>query len=162
MNLLLRTALTVSHRIWAPHVKNWLIGKVSDAGRDWGQEEKGTTEDEMAGWHHQLDGHDFGWTPGVGERGRPGMLQFMELQRIGQDWVTELNWTDRVWVVEFSFSCISMHTLISFLISSVICWLFSRVLFSLHVLEFLIVFLLFSSVQFSHSVKSDSLRPHES
>jgi len=44
---------------WPPHVKSWLIGKDSDAGRDWGQEEKGTTEDEMAGWHHRLDGHEF-------------------------------------------------------------------------------------------------------
>ena len=43
--------------LWPPHVKSWLIGKDSDAGRDWGQEEKGTTEDEMAGWHHWLDGH---------------------------------------------------------------------------------------------------------
>ena len=43
-----------------PHVKSWLIGKDPDAGRDWGQEEKGTTEDEMTGWHHQLDGHGFG------------------------------------------------------------------------------------------------------
>ena len=46
--------------VWPPHVKSWLIGKDSDAGRDWGQEEKGTTEDKMAGWHHQLDGHGFG------------------------------------------------------------------------------------------------------
>ena len=45
--------------LWAPHAKSWLIGKDPDAGRDWGQEEKGTTEDEMAGWHHQLDGHEF-------------------------------------------------------------------------------------------------------
>ena len=44
-----------------------LIGKDSDTGRDWGQEEKGTTEDEMAGWHHRLNGHVFGWTPGVGD-----------------------------------------------------------------------------------------------
>ena len=51
--------------LWPPHAKSWLIGKDSDAGRDWGQEEKGTTEDEMAGWHHQLDGHEFEWTPGV-------------------------------------------------------------------------------------------------
>ena len=43
------------------------FGKDPDAGRDWGQEEKGTTEDEMAGWHHQLDAHEFGWTPGVGD-----------------------------------------------------------------------------------------------
>ena len=45
--------------LWPPHKKSWLIGKDSDAARDSGQEEKGTTEDEMAGWHHQLDGHEF-------------------------------------------------------------------------------------------------------
>ena len=45
--------------LWPPHVKSWLIGKDSDAGRDWGQEEKRMTEDEMAGWHHRLDGHEF-------------------------------------------------------------------------------------------------------
>ena len=45
--------------LWPPHAKRWLIGKDPDAGRDWGQEEKGTTEDEMAGWHHRLDGHEF-------------------------------------------------------------------------------------------------------
>ena len=45
--------------LWPPHVKSWLIGKDPDAGRDWGKEEKGTTEDEMAGWHHQLDEHGF-------------------------------------------------------------------------------------------------------
>ena len=45
--------------LWPPHVKNRLIGKDSDAGRDWGQGEKGMTEDEMAGWHHQLDGCEF-------------------------------------------------------------------------------------------------------
>ena len=45
--------------LWPPHAKSWLIGKESDAGRDWGQEEKGTTEDEMAGWHHRLDTHEF-------------------------------------------------------------------------------------------------------
>ena len=52
---------------WPPDVKNWLIGKDSDAGRDWRQEEKGMTEDEMAGWRHQLDGPEFEWTPGVGD-----------------------------------------------------------------------------------------------
>ena len=45
--------------LWPPHAKSGLIGKDSDAGRDWGQEKKGTTEDEMAGWHHRLDGHEF-------------------------------------------------------------------------------------------------------
>ena len=45
--------------LWPPDVKSWFIGKAPDAGRDWGQEEKGTTEDEMTGWHHRLDGHEF-------------------------------------------------------------------------------------------------------
>ena len=74
--------------LWPPHKKSWLIGNDSDAGRDWGQEEKGMTEDEMAGWHHWLDGCEFEWT------GRPGMLQFMGSQRVGHNWVTELNWTE--------------------------------------------------------------------
>jgi len=52
--------------LWPPHAKSWLIGKDSDGGRDWGQEEKGMTEDEIAGWHHRLDGRESGWTPGVG------------------------------------------------------------------------------------------------
>ena len=51
--------------IWPPDVKNWLIGKDPDAGKDWRQEEKGTTEDEMVGWHHRHNGHEFGWTPEV-------------------------------------------------------------------------------------------------
>ena len=54
--------------LWPPHAKSWLIGKDSDAGRDWGQEEKGMAEDEMAGWHHWLDRCEFEWTPGVGDR----------------------------------------------------------------------------------------------
>ena len=53
--------------LWPPHMKSWLIGKDPDAGRDWGQEEKGTTENEIAGWHHWLNGHEFVWTPGVGD-----------------------------------------------------------------------------------------------
>ena len=53
--------------LWPPHAKSWLIGKDSDDGSGWGQEEKGTTEDEMAGWHHWLDGREFEWTLGVGD-----------------------------------------------------------------------------------------------
>ena len=51
--------------LWPLHEKSWLIRKDPNAGKDWGQEEKGTTEDEMAGWHHRLDGHGFGYTLGV-------------------------------------------------------------------------------------------------
>ena len=53
--------------LWPPDAKSWLIGKDPDAGKDWGQEEKRMTEDEMVGWHHRLNGHRFGWTPGVGD-----------------------------------------------------------------------------------------------
>ena len=53
--------------LWPPDAKSWLIWKDPDAGKDWGQEEKGMTEDEMVGWHHRLDGHGFEWTPGVGD-----------------------------------------------------------------------------------------------
>ena len=74
--------------LWLPDVKSWLIGKDPDAGKDWRQEEKGMTEDEMVGWHHRLNGHGFGWTLGA------GVLQFMGSQRIGHNWVTELNWTE--------------------------------------------------------------------
>ena len=52
---------------WPPDLKSWLIWKDPDARKDWGQEEKGTIEDKMVGWHHQLNGHGFGWTPGVDE-----------------------------------------------------------------------------------------------
>ena len=52
--------------LWPPDVKSWLIGKDPDPGKDWGQE-KGTMEDEVVGWHHQLNGHEFEWTPGVGD-----------------------------------------------------------------------------------------------
>ena len=65
----------------------------TDAGRDWGQEEKGTTEDEMAGWHHQLDGHVWANSGSWWWTGRPGVLQFMGSQRVGHEWATELNWT---------------------------------------------------------------------
>ena len=53
--------------LWPPDVESWLIWKDPDAGKDWGQEEKGTTEDEMVGWHHQHNGHGFGWTLRVGD-----------------------------------------------------------------------------------------------
>ena len=75
-------------------MKSWLIGKDSDAGRDWRQEEKGTTEDEMAGWHHRLDGRESEWTLGVGD-GQGGLACCDSWgRRVGHDWATELNWTE--------------------------------------------------------------------
>ena len=79
--------------LWPSHAKSWLIGKDSDAGRDWGQEEKGTTEDEMAGWHHLLDGHGFGWTLGVGD-GQGGLACCSSWGRKESDTTERLNWTE--------------------------------------------------------------------
>ena len=73
-----------------PHVKSWLIGKDSDAGRDWGQEEKGTAEDEMVGWHHRLNGHGFGWTPGAGAR-QGGLVSCGSWSRRESDTTEQLN-----------------------------------------------------------------------
>ena len=75
------------------HVKSWLIGKNSDAGRDWGQEEKGMAEDEMAGWHHRLNGHEFEWTPGVGD-GQRGLVCCNSWGHKELDTTEQLNWTE--------------------------------------------------------------------
>ena len=83
--------------LWPPHVKSWLIGKDSDAGRDWGQEEKGMTEDEMAGWHHWFDGCESGWTPGVGD-GQGGLACCGSWGRKELDTTEQLNWTELNWV----------------------------------------------------------------
>ena len=79
--------------LWPPDVKNWLTGEDPDARKDWRQEDKGTTEDEMAGWHHWLDktcwasSRSWWWTE------KPGVLQTMESQNVGGEWATELNQT---------------------------------------------------------------------
>ena len=80
--------------LWPPDAKNWLIGKDLYLGKDWRQEEKGTTEDEMVGWHYRLNGRvwvncrSWWWT------GRPGVLQSMWSQRVRHNWLNELNWTE--------------------------------------------------------------------
>ena len=72
--------------LWPPDAKNWLIGKDPDAGKDWRQEEKGITEDEMIGGHHQFDGLEFDQALGVGDKtGKPGVLQSLGSQRGGHD-----------------------------------------------------------------------------
>ena len=76
--------------LWPPHEKCWLIGKDSDAGRDWRQEEKGKTEDEMAGWHHWLNGREFAWTPGVGDR-QGGLVHYDSWGRKESDTTEWLN-----------------------------------------------------------------------
>ena len=79
--------------LWPPDVKSWLFGKDPDAGKDWGQEEKGMTEDEMVGWHHWPNGHGFGWTPGVGD-GQGGLACCSSWGRKESDTTEWMNWTE--------------------------------------------------------------------
>ena len=113
--------------LWPPDAKSWHIWKDPDAGKDWRQEEKGTTEDEMVWGHHRLNGvwvisGNWWWT------GRPGVLWSMGSQRVGQDWVAELNLV--AYVINFSVKILTRQ------------------------------FQLKYSESESHSVMSDSLRPH--
>ena len=88
--------------LWPPHAKSWLIGKDSDARRDCRQEEKGTTEDEMAGWHHWLNGRESEWTPGVGD-GQGGLACCDSWGRKESDTTERLNWTELKIKSKFSF-----------------------------------------------------------
>ena len=78
--------------LWPPDANSWLIWKDPDAGKDWGQEEKGTTENEMIGWHHWLNGHGFGWSPGVGD-GQGGLACCSSWGGSESDTTEQLNWT---------------------------------------------------------------------
>ena len=100
--------------LWSPHVKSWLIGKDSDAGKDWGQEEKGTTEDEMARRHHWLDGHEFEWAPGVGD-GQGGLSSCNSWGRKESDMTEWLNWTELIfkpwlWFVHPDYHCSNLDS----------------------------------------------------
>ena len=82
--------------LWPPDAKSWLIWKDPDAGKDWGQEEKGTTEDEMVGWNHWLNGHGFGWTPRVGN-GQGGLGCCSSWGCKESDMTERLNWAELNW-----------------------------------------------------------------
>ena len=79
--------------LWPPDAKNWFIGKDPDAGKDWRWEEEGTTEDEMVGWHHWLNGHEFEWSPGVGD-GQGGLACCSPWGHKESDTTELLNWTE--------------------------------------------------------------------
>ena len=93
--------------LWPPHAKSWLIGKDPVAGRDWGQEKKGMKEDEMVGWHYWLDGREFAWNPGVGDR-QGGLACCNSWGRKESDTTERLNWTELNWTESSS-----LKTLIS-------------------------------------------------
>ena len=101
--------------LWRPDVKNWLIWKDPDAGKDWRWEEKGTTEDEMVGWHHWLNRHEAEWTPGVGD-GQGGLACCNSWGRKELDTTERLNWTDIynlfIYWLHWDLSC-SMWDLVS-------------------------------------------------
>ena len=101
--------------LWPPHTKSWLIGKDSDAGRGWGQEEKGMTEDEMAGWHHRLHEREFEWTPGDGD-GQGGLACCDSWGRKESDTTEWLNWTElKLFLVLWCSTCfIIYNTLFTF------------------------------------------------
>ena len=77
--------------LWPPEMKSWLIGKDLDARKDWRQEEKGTTENKVVGWHHRLNGHEFEWTPGVGD-GQGGLACCCPWGRKELDTTEQVNW----------------------------------------------------------------------
>ena len=87
--------------LWPPDVKNWLIWKDPGAGKDWRQEEKGTAEDEIFGWHHRLNGHEFGRTPGVGD-GQGGLAYCSPWGHKESDKTERLNWTEKWRLMFFS------------------------------------------------------------
>ena len=97
--------------LWLPDGKSWLIWKYPDAGKDWGQEEKGTTEDDMVGWHHRLNAHEFGWTLGVGD-GQRGLACCNSWGCKESDMTEWLNWTELNWTLyRGEISRVSIHSL---------------------------------------------------
>ena len=105
--------------LWPPHAKSWLIGKDSDTGRDWWQEEKGMTEDETAGWHHGLDARECEWTPGDGD-GQGGLACCDLWGRKESDTTERLNWAEATLdFVYLLFGCLYFwHRLVKFGIES--------------------------------------------
>ena len=97
--------------LWPPDAKSWLIWKDPDARKDWVQEEKRTTEVKMVGWHHWFDGHEYEYTPGVGDaQGSLGCCGSWG-RRVRHDWATELNWRQLMWN---TFSCIDLPSVYLF------------------------------------------------
>ena len=117
--------------LWPPDENSWLIWKDPDSGRDWGQEEKGTTEDEMVGWHQRLDVHGFGWTLGIGD-GQGGLVFCGSWGRKELDTTEQLNWTElrdplkvitNVLMILWVWGSVIKCTLCKIENISVLCWI---------------------------------------
>ena len=109
-----------------PHVKSWLIGKYFDVGRDWGQEEKGTTENEMAGWYHRLNGRESEWTLGVGD-GQGGLVCCDSWGCKESDTTERLNWTELNWKLQMLCEYYSFKSWQLFNFAITCSWLLSNV-----------------------------------
>ena len=94
--------------LWPPYAKNWLIWKDPDGGKEWRQEEKGTKEDEMAGWHHWLNGFEFEWTLGAGD-GQGGLTCCESWGHKESDTTERLNWTEKTYMC----FCVLSHSVVS-------------------------------------------------
>ena len=145
--------------LWPPHVKSWLIGKDSDAGRAWGKEEKGMTEDEMAGWHHWLDGRESEWTPGVDD-GQGGLVCCDSWGRKESATTERLNWTESYKTTGCEWSLYSQSQSCQTSVSALRC---------VSLPEMIIAYLLSQhfpwelhpkSLSFSHVMTSIPLTPH--
>ena len=126
--------------LWPLDAKGWIIGKAPNAGKDWGQEEKWTTEDEMVGWHYGLDGHEFEQALGVGD-GQGGLVCCGSLGCKESDTTEQLNWTDLS--IIYLFNLIVHFLYLTFVCSTnlkpfftIVTSNISSVLFSLFLLEF--------------------------
>ena len=108
--------------LWPPHAKSWLIGKDPNSVKDWGQEEMGTTEDEMAGWHHQLNRHEFEWTPGVGD-GQGGLACCSPWAHKESDKTEWLNWTEELLYNDVSVSAVQQNESALCIHISVLIWI---------------------------------------
>ena len=95
--------------LWPPDAKSWLIWKDPDVGKDWGQEEKGITEDEMLGWHHSVNGLEFRWTPGVGD-GQGGLACCRSWGHKESDATERLIWTELILCLSFTTNHFEIDT----------------------------------------------------
>ena len=95
--------------LWPPSAKNWLIGKDPENGKDWRQEEKGMTEDEMVGWHHRLDGHEFEQAPGIGEV-QGGLACCSPRGSKESNTTSWLNWSGRTYFTIWNWRSLSCFT----------------------------------------------------
>ena len=105
--------------LWPPNAKNWFIGKDPGVRKDWRQEEKGTTEDNMAGWHHQLNEHEFEQAPGVGD-GQKSLACCGPWSRKESDVTERLNWTDYALSRTFSSFSRTIDTILSHILWAVL------------------------------------------